>query len=402
MPKSCCAFGCSSNIKTSPELKYYLIPKDQLRRKLWIEAISRNDIDKEGNIIKNKLWSPKSRFHYVCSKHFISGEKKNALNDPDYIPTLFSAFNKPEIQYLSNKKQKIVSSLSVDSTLKCSSMEVNEIPLVCLSSSTNFVKSQLMDSERVSIYAEMDSLRAEIKILNDRQQSNYISSCSSQALRVNPQSCIMLTGLKLEVFIHLTDYLCKGYENDQLTSKENMEDQIILTIVKLRHNITFKMLAHICNICKTSAIKYFWKWLDVMAEKLLFLIRMECREHIFDTIPPVFKSKFPRLTCVIDCFEIYIESPGPFLAKAQCYSNYKKHSTLKVFISCTPLGVINFVSKCWGGRASDNQIVRESNFTSLKYHCPGDQILADRGFTLQDDFAANSSSELLILENSIS
>ncbi|XP_065654742.1 uncharacterized protein LOC136081359 [Hydra vulgaris] len=206
----------------------------------------------------------------------------------------------------------------------------------------------------------------------------------------------MLTGLKLEVFIHLTDYLCKGYENDQLTSKENMEDQIILTIVKLRHNITFKMLAHICNICKTSAIKYFLKWLDVMAEKLLFLIRMECREHIFDTIPPVFKSKFPKLTCVIDCFEIYIESPGPFLAKAQCYSNYKKHSTLKVFISCTPLGVINFVSKCWGGRASDNQIVRESNFTSLKYHCPGDQILADRGFTLQDDFAANSSSELLI------
>ena len=29
-------------------------------------------------------------------------------------------------------------------------------------------------------------------------------------------------------------------------------------------------------------------------------------------------------------------------------------------------------------------------------HMPGDQILADRGFTLQDDFAAGSSSELLI------
>ena len=133
-----------------------------------------------------------------------------------------------------------------------------------------------------------------------------------------------------------------------------------------------------------------------MAIKLKFLIKMQDRDCIFDTIPAVFKAKFPRLTSIIDCFEVFIESPGNLLARAQCYSTYKKYCTVKVFISCTPLGAINFVSKCWGGRASDIQIVRESNFTSSKYHYPGDEILADRGFTLQDDFAANSSSILLI------
>ena len=119
------------------------------------------------------------------------------------------------------------------------------------------------------------------------------------------------------------------------------------------------------------------------------------RAQIFQTIPPVFKSKFPRLTSIIDCFEIFIESPRNLLARAQCYSQYKKHTTIKVSISCTPLRAVNFVSKCWGGRASDIQIVRESGFTTTRFHMSGDQILADRGFTLQEDFALNSGSELI-------
>ena len=86
------------------------------------------------------------------------------------------------------------------------------------------------------------------------------------------------------------------------------------------------------------------------------------------------------------------------LARVQCFSQCKRHCTIKVFISCTPLGAINFLSKCWGGRASDIQIVRDSEFTTLKYHWPGDQILADRGFTLSEDFALNSGTELLIPE----
>ena len=55
-----------------------------------------------------------------------------------------------------------------------------------------------------------------------------------------------------------------------------------------------------------------------------------------------------------------------------------------------------FFSKCWGGQASDIQIVRESGFTTTCFHMPGDQILADRKFTFQKDFALNSRSELII------
>ena len=155
-------------------------------------------------------------------------------------------------------------------------------------------------------------------------------------------------------------------------------------------------MAHIADIGKSTANDYFWKWIEILYGCLKFLITMGDREYIFRTLPPAFKYKFPRLTSIIDCFEIFIDSPRDLLARAQCYSQYKKHTTIKVFISCTRNGAVNFISKCWEGRASDIQIVRESGFTTTKYHMPGDQILADRGFTLQEDFALNSDSELII------
>ena len=78
------------------------------------------------------------------------------------------------------------------------------------------------------------------------------------------------------------------------------------------------------------------------------------------------------------------------------YSNYKKHSTVKFLISCSTLGAVTFLSKAYGGRATDVFIFRDSGFTSSKYHYPGDQILANRGFTLEDDFAATCRAELII------
>ncbi|XP_065664796.1 uncharacterized protein LOC136086427 [Hydra vulgaris] len=156
------------------------------------------------------------------------------------------------------------------------------------------------------------------------------------------------------------------------------------------------MRAHICDISKTTAIDYFWKWVDVMYLNLNFLIKMQDRMDIYKTIPPVFKAKFPRLTCIIDYFEIFIESPQCLLARAKCYSQYKKHCTVKVMISCTPFGAVDFLSQCWGGRVLDNHFVRDSNFHLSKYHMPRDQLLADRGFTLADNFAAGSGAELFV------
>ena len=55
---------------------------------------------------------------------------------------------------------------------------------------------------------------------------------------------------------------------------------------------------------------------------------------------------------------------------------------MKVLIGITPQGTISFVSKAWGGRTSDKFLTE--NCGILKKLLPGDLILADRGFTIQE------------------
>ena len=146
---------------------------------------------------------------------------------------------------------------------------------------------------------------------------------------------------------------------------------------------------------RTTFSDIFWKWINIIYTNLSFLVKWPDRETMSMTIPPTTRQMYPRLTSIVDCFEIFIEKPKTHHVRAQTYSQYKKNTTVKVFIACSPLGAVIYLSPVWGGRASDVEIVRKSGFISPNLHLPGDQILADRGFTLKEDFASQCGAALL-------
>ena len=210
----------------------------------------------------------------------------------------------------------------------------------------------------------------------------------------NDDTCHYFTGLSWGVF----DIVCSYITWYLKLSRTNipLRNQVLMVLVWLRVNLPFEYISHQARISKSTANVTFHKVLNLLHTKLRFLIHWQDRDNIRQTVPPSFKQHFPRLTCIIDCFEIFIDRPVNLKARAQVYSNYKKHCTVKYLISCSPLGVINFLSNGWGGSATDTYIVRNSGFISNKFHCPGDQILADRGFPLQDDCASSCLAEFII------
>ena len=70
MPKSCCAKNCSNSTKNNENVKFYLLPKDKVRCKLWLNTIGRVYLDKDGNIDKKRIWLPKSLHVYVLLRAF--------------------------------------------------------------------------------------------------------------------------------------------------------------------------------------------------------------------------------------------------------------------------------------------------------------------------------------------
>ena len=56
----------------------------------------------------------------------------------------------------------------------------------------------------------------------------------------------------------------------------------------------------------------------------------------------------------------------------------------------SPTSSTAYISAAWGGRVSDQVITQQCGF--LKFIDPGDIIITDRGFNVQDDIAIKEES----------
>ena len=166
----------------------------------------------------------------------------------------------------------------------------------------------------------------------------------------------------------------------------NLFQEMVMILIKLRLDVPFQDLAYRFGVSKSTVSRTFAQWMVIMDLRLSPLIRWPEREELWRTMPQSFKYSFGnKTTVIIDCFEVFCVKPSNLLARAQTFSSYKHHNTVKVLIGITPQGTVSFVSQAWGGRTSDKYLTE--NCGMLGKLLPGDLVMADRGFTIHDGTA---------------
>lgn len=167
------------------------------------------------------------------------------------------------------------------------------------------------------------------------------------------------------------------------------EDQFFLVLIRLRQYKTNLELSKLFSISQADAYNIFCTWIRFMSLQWRELDIWPSRDLVQFYSPIDFKKKFPSTRIIIDGTECPVKRPSMPVAQQSTFSTYKNRNTVKVLVGATPAGLVSYVSRAYGGSTSDRQIVERSNV--LLSGCePGDSIMADKGFDVQDIFATRN------------
>lgn len=139
--------------------------------------------------------------------------------------------------------------------------------------------------------------------------------------------------------------------------------KLILTLMKLRNNLSFRGLAYWFDIRNDEA-SYCFKNVVVFSEfQFRSLIHWPDQECLKSVVPSSFREAFGNsVVVIIDCFEIHSEQASNAKAQAQCFFNFKHTQTSKYLIGITTNGSVSFISDRYAGWSSDKYISENSGF----------------------------------------
>lgn len=198
---------------------------------------------------------------------------------------------------------------------------------------------------------------------------------------------LLYTSLQQDIFFFLVTRLQRfhiNYYNGWNVLILPLEDQLLLTLMKLRLNLRDSDLAHRFNIGRTTVSNILHTLIKALHELLfegVMNLGIPSQNKCKASLPASF-ADFVSARIVMDATEITQDVPTELNKQAACYSSYKSRHTVKAVTCVAPNGAIVYCSNLYPGSTSDVAIVKHSQL--LQQLVPGDLILADKGFTIYD------------------
>ena len=232
------------------------------------------------------------------------------------------------------------------------------------------------------------------KILHLRKE---LSACNCKkalhsTLLTNDRETKFFTGLeKRALFDSLHDYIAPFVQR-RWKGVRRVVNRVRRNIIqsgqrrgpnrKLRLGLLLHDLARRFKVSETLSSQVFTCWLRVMAKVLSATIHMPSQEVINVTSPDRFKRLW-GVHSIIDCSELFIETPQDHDLQAVTWSTYKHHNTLKFLIGVAPNSSIVYISKAYTGRISDKEITIDTGY--LDNVPPYSIIMCDKGFGISEE-----------------
>ena len=154
----------------------------------------------------------------------------------------------------------------------------------------------------------------------------------------------------------------------------------------MRLNLPMRDLANRFNISLSTCSRVFSSWTKASAAILKSFVFVPDQGTINATRPPRFSS-FKNLNMIIDCSELFIQTPKSHILQRLTWSSYKHHNTLKFLIGVAPNSMITFISEAFCGSISDKEICIQSKLFDVLE--PYSSIMADKGFKITQECAAH-------------
>ena len=142
------------------------------------------------------------------------------------------------------------------------------------------------------------------------------------------------------------------------------------------------------------AYKIFLKNIPIIASFLRpFIVKLD-KDSIKRNLPMSFRHKYYSVSCIIGCLEIEVQKPLKAFKQSLSWSKYKKANTIKYLVSCTPNGLVNYISPGYGGRISDTLLVESCDFIQCLQ--PGMRcVMADRGFKHVEQYLHDQGAQFV-------
>lgn len=124
--------------------------------------------------------------------------------------------------------------------------------------------------------------------------------------------------------------------------KLSLEQEFLMTLMKLRIGLLEDDLAFRFKVSQSLVSAILSTWLRFLAKELSWMIispskgpsKGQVKLHLLDP----FKRLYPNVRCIIDCFEVFTQTPSALDIQAALWSDYKHHYTVKFLVAITPNG----------------------------------------------------------------